>query len=95
MRVEGRQLIDAQDVCQLRPRPCDPRLHGAEWNVEHLGDLLIVQVDHVTQYDDHSKIVAQPVERGVDRELVVDPVGLAACCIVSHVDGAFVVISCG
>ena len=72
------QQIEAHRVGQLRPGPRDPRLDRAERDVEDVGDLLVVEVDHVAQHHDHPEVVAQPVECGVDRELIVDAVALCA-----------------
>ena len=52
----------------------DPRADGAGRDLEHLGDLCVVEVAQVPQDHRDPEVVGELGQRGVDVDLVVDPV---------------------
>ncbi len=56
----------------------DARLHGADGDVEGLGDLGVVEVGDVAEHDGDAELLGQPGQGGVDRHPVDDAVDRAA-----------------
>ena len=63
---------------ELGPAPGDPGLHGAERQVEHVGDLGVVEVGQVTQDHRHPEVLGQCRQRSIDHQSVDD--GAVAGC---------------
>ena len=71
-------------VGELAAAAGDPRLDGADRDVERLGDLGVVEVGDVAQHDRHPELLGQLGERGVDRHRSATP---RRCAVGERVDG--------
>ena len=67
----GRVLVP-EGVGELAAAAGDPRLDGADRDVEHLGDLGVVEVGDVAEHDGGPEVLGQAVEGVVDRDPVDD-----------------------
>lgn len=88
--VRGAVRVPEQ-VRQGGPTPGDARSNGARWDLEDLGDLGVVDPGEVPQGDRGAELDGELLERGVDGELVSDPLVERGSCarhdLRNHVDG--------
>jgi len=72
------QIIEPECVGERAATACDARLHGADGDVEDVGDLVVVQISDVAQDDGGLEVVAEITERLIDGEAIgngIDPLG--------------------
>ena len=55
-------------VASKRAAPGDAGADGARWDVEHLGDLRVVEVEQVAQHHRHPEVGGERGQRGIDVE---------------------------
>ncbi len=64
--TSGGRVLVPERLGELGATAGDPRLHGAERDRQHLGDLGVVEVGDVAQHDGSAELLGQVVEGVVD-----------------------------
>ena len=69
-------IVEAQLGGQRGPATGDPRLHRADRDVEHLGDLGVVEVGDIAEHDRDPQVIRQLVECVVEQEPIGESFGV-------------------
>jgi hypothetical protein len=84
--------VEAESLGEGGAAPRDSRPHGSHGNVEHLGDLGVVEVCDVAKHDRSTQVVGKIGEGLVENQAIADTVDVVSGSVVSAFDCAVVTI---